>query len=95
MPQKHCIISGRVQGVGFRYWTQKTAKHAGLTGWVKNLPDGTVELLAQGDETSLASFIDTLWKGPAFSRVAAVTCSDQSPDSAVTNETYNDFSIRY
>jgi len=43
------VVSGRVQGVGFRWWTQNTARALGVAGSVRNLPDGTVEILAQGD----------------------------------------------
>ena len=43
------VVSGRVQGVGFRYFTQDTALHEGVTGWVRNLPDGRVEALVEGD----------------------------------------------
>jgi len=51
------VISGRVQGVGFRYFTQECALREGLTGWVRNLPDGRVEMQASGEETEVRDFI--------------------------------------
>jgi acylphosphatase len=50
-------ISGRVQGVGFRYFTRTNAKEMALTGWVRNLPDGKVEVLAFGPENELEQFM--------------------------------------
>lgn len=56
----HAVLIGRVQGVGFRYFTQKTANALDLTGWVRNLEDGTVEVCAQGSEDQLNVFIHQL-----------------------------------
>ena len=53
MASLHLIITGRVQGVGFRWFVRETARRVGLAGWVCNLPDGSVELAAEGDEESL------------------------------------------
>jgi acylphosphatase len=53
----HLIIIGKVQGVGFRYFTQKRANRLGLTGWVKNLADGSVEVTVQGEKATLEEFI--------------------------------------
>ena len=47
----HVIVEGRVQGVSFRYYTALTARRYNLTGWVRNLPDGTVETVAEGEQT--------------------------------------------
>lgn len=69
-----CIISGIVQGVGFRYWTRDTARSLNLQGWVRNLPDGTVELEAFGPEDSLRTLQDLLHEGPPYSRVTEVRC---------------------
>lgn len=63
------IITGRVQGVGYRSWTRREASALGLAGWVRNLPDGSVEVLANGPETSLRQLEQHLHKGPFFSRV--------------------------
>lgn len=50
---RHIIVTGKVQGVCYRDWTVRTAKSLGLNGWVRNLTDGTVEILANGDESAL------------------------------------------
>lgn len=70
----HCIISGCVQGVSFRYYTQKQAQQLGLTGWVRNLPDGRVETLACGEAEALATFQRWLHQGPTLAQVTAVSC---------------------
>ena len=55
--RKHIIFYGRVQGVGFRYYAVNKANQLGLTGWVRNLPDGTVEMEGQGNEPSIDELI--------------------------------------
>ena len=55
--RKHIVFYGRVQGVGFRYYAVNKANQLGLTGWVKNLPDGTVEMEVQGNEPSIDELI--------------------------------------
>lgn len=60
MPRYDITVTGRVQGVGFRYFTQMEAKKRDLTGWVRNEPDGTVRLEAQGSEDQLDSFVQAL-----------------------------------
>ena len=69
-----CLVSGRVQGVWFRAWTQKRAVELGVTGWVRNLADGRVETLAQGSDETLEAFKKRLWEGPHLSRVDSVEC---------------------
>ena len=59
----HGIISGRVQGIGYRWFVEKTAVSLGLGGWVKNLPDGGVEVEAEGDKRILTEFLDLLRTG--------------------------------
>lgn len=68
----HCKVSGRVQGVGFRYSALHKALALGLNGWVKNLPDRAVETLAWGDADSLASYRRWLETGPSFARVSGI-----------------------
>ena len=63
------IISGRVQGVGFRYFTQREGERLGLVGWVKNLPHGDVEAEAEGDEARVDAFVKAIRRGPPGSRV--------------------------
>lgn len=62
-------IYGFVQGVGFRHFTKRMAEKLGIKGWVKNIPDGTVEVLAQGKENQLQEFIKYLKKGPMLAEV--------------------------
>lgn len=73
MVQYEIKISGRVQGVGFRYFTHKKANEFGLSGWVKNTYDGGVQVMVRGDETDVETFIDHLRTGPPLSRVINLT----------------------
>ena len=66
------LVSGRVTGVGFRYFAQDVAQREGLTGVVRNLPDGRVEALAEGDLESLTRFEMALRRGPSQARVEQV-----------------------
>jgi len=68
----HLIISGRVQGVYYRYSTQQEAKRRGLTGWVRNLPGGNVEAVVEGDEAAVEQMIEWCRQGPAGARVSAI-----------------------
>lgn len=83
----HCIVTGRVQGVWFRGFTQDSARSLGLVGWVRNLPDGRVEAQAQGDKDSLAAFRDKLQQGPPQAMVESVDCHETEEES------FSDFSI--
>jgi acylphosphatase len=66
-------ISGRVQGVGFRYAMQDEATRRGLSGWVRNRRDGTVEALVQGDAAAVDALVDWARRGPPGARVDAVS----------------------
>lgn len=66
------IISGHVQGVGYRAWTVETANAFGLKGWVRNRSEGTVEALFSGKEATVHAMIEACKKGPAFSRVDGI-----------------------
>lgn len=68
----HLRITGRVQGVGYRAWAQKTARKMNLTGWVRNLTDGSVEALAQGPKDVIEQFVAACQAGPMLARVTAV-----------------------
>lgn len=63
------IVDGRVQGVGFRYFTQMIAVRYNLTGWCKNLSDGKVQIEVQGEKDNILKFINTIRKGNNFSRI--------------------------
>ena len=67
------VVSGRVQGVGFRYFTQETAQREGATGWVRNLPDGRVELQVTGDETEVRAFLDQVAQSELHSLIRKQT----------------------
>lgn len=67
------IIKGRVQGVGFRYFAKQKADEIGITGWVRNLPNGFVEIEAYGTPDRLEIFTDWMKTGPARSRIDSVT----------------------
>ena len=66
------IVRGRVQGVGFRWWARETARRLGVDGWVRNLADGSVELLAAGPDAVVAEFVDSCRAGPSGARVSSV-----------------------
>lgn len=65
-------VTGRVQGVGFRAACEAEARALGLVGWVKNLPDGSVEVVAEGPEEALAALADWCRRGPRGARVLGV-----------------------
>lgn len=76
---KRCVIDGRVQGVFYRASTYDHAIKLGVQGWVRNLPDGRVESLVQGDAERVNQMIDWFWKGSAYSDVISVQCQDETP----------------
>jgi acylphosphatase len=83
------LIRGRVQGVGFRFFAFDEARREGLSGYVRNLPDGGVEALAEGDREALLRFELSLRRGPRGARVEAVDVEELSPTSRHTG-----FSVR-
>lgn len=84
------LVEGRVQGVGFRYSACDEARRLGLCGWVRNLPDGQVELEAEGPEDVLKQFIGWCDHGPRFARVDRVGVRAGEVDAAL----YTGFAIR-
>ena len=66
------LVRGRVQGVGYRYFVLREAEGLGVTGFARNLPDGSVEVVAEGDDPLLATLEERLRKGPSFAKVAGV-----------------------
>jgi acylphosphatase len=85
------VVSGRVQGVFFRASTRQQAQELGLTGWVRNAADGSVELLACGDERALKELEAWLWRGPQLAEVSEVTVFAGGAGA----QGYADFAIRY
>jgi acylphosphatase len=89
MPTARFMVSGLVQGVGFRYFAARRAQEFGLTGYVKNLPSGDVEVMASGEKGMISDFAAALRVGPRGSRVSAV-----SVEWLETGETFEGFDIR-
>ena len=83
-------VTGRVQGVYFRAHTQKAAKKIGLTGWVRNKSDGSVEILAQGKKAALDKLIQWCHQGSPSSKVVDVIVNNFD-----TDEIFEDFVVRY
>ncbi len=69
----HAIVEGHVQGVGFRYYVSEQAQRIGLTGWVRNLYDGQVEVTAEGPKPGLEELVRYLQRGPSGAYVSNVT----------------------
>ena len=69
-------VTGRVQGVGFRYFTQREAARLGLVGWVRNTPNGSVEAEAEGILERVDTFVASVRRGPSASRVIEVLVND-------------------
>lgn len=75
--RRRYLIRGRVQGVGFRYFTQAAASREGLSGWVRNTPDGGVETAVEGESDALERFERQIRRGPPGARVDRVDVSDE------------------
>ena len=73
------LISGRVQGVGFRYFTERAAGREGVHGWVRNRPDGSVEAMAEGDAEAVERFERAIRHGPPGARVDGVEVDAEVP----------------
>jgi len=73
------IIRGRVHGVGFRVFTEAVARREGIHGWVRNLPDGSVETVAEGDSEALERFERAMRHGPSSARVDSVDVEHDVP----------------
>jgi len=82
------VVSGRVQGVGFRYFTQEVALREGATGWVRNLPDGRVEALVEGEAEAVTRVERAIRSGPGGARVSTVTVEVEHATGA-----YDTFSV--
>ena len=89
MVARKFTISGRVQRVGFRWFAIEAASREGVTGWVQNLPDGRVEVLAEGEADAVERFERAVRSGPALARVDAVETDILTPTGR-----YHGFSAR-
>jgi acylphosphatase len=83
------LVSGRVQGVGFRFFAEAFGAREGLHGWVRNLPDGRVEVIAEGEVAAVDRFEHALRHGPRGARVDEVVTEEEMPSGRDTG-----FSIR-
>ena len=69
MIARRVVVSGRVQGVGYRFFAERAARELAVFGWVRNLPNGSVETVAEGEETAILRYVERLREGPRMSRV--------------------------
>lgn len=86
---RRLLISGRVQGVGFRYYAEEVAAREGVTGWVRNLADGRVEAYVEGEAEAVTRVERALRQGPRGARVESVEVDAQEPSG-----TFLEFTIR-
>jgi len=77
------IVTGRVQGVGYRMWAERTASALGIRGWVRNRADRSVELLAIGDDGAVDALIEACGQGPRHAEVSGVSVSNASDDGSI------------
>jgi len=80
----HIIVSGRVQGVGFRYFVMRIARHLKLRGWVKNLYNGKVEIVVEGEEGMVNQLIKTLPVGNQMAHVTDLDVKKEKPENEFT-----------
>ena len=90
MVEAHLIITGRVQGVGFRYYATRYAENIGIRGYVKNLADGSVEILAEGEEEQIEQFKDRLEKGSGYARIDDISITFKPYEAK-----YQTFGVEY
>lgn len=86
----HIIVKGEVQGVGFRWFVQRSARDFKLAGWVRNLPGGNVEIEAEGHKDNLIKFAQSLRTGHSYARVDNIDIEEH-----LTAKNYKDFEISF
>lgn len=91
MKSVNIVVTGRVQGVGFRFFTERLAHMLNITGYVKNLYNGDVEIVAEGEEKILYQFLDKIKQGPPLAQV--INCQTDWYDLKETK--YTNFVITY
>ena len=89
MEAVHVFVSGSVQGVFYRSWTEHTARQLGLFGWVRNLPDGRVEAVFEGEKSKVGKMVGLCRKGPPRARVEKVEAGKERPSE------FERFEVRY
>jgi acylphosphatase len=77
------VITGKVQGVGYRIWAERAALSLGLRGWVRNRRDGSAELHASGEDDAIAALIEACREGPRYAEVAHIAVEDAEDDGKV------------
>ena len=90
---RHVLIRGRVQGVGFRAWTEYTALRRGLEGWVRNRRDGSVEAVFAGSADAVAAMVDACRHGPRGARIDALDQREGGPDDVALRRPGELFSV--
>lgn len=80
----HLLIEGRVQGVSYRMSAQVAAQRTGVTGWVRNLRNGQVEMIAEGETDQLKQLVDWAWQGPGFAQVTDITLEEHQATGEFT-----------
>lgn len=86
--QVHVVVSGKVQGVWYRASTKKKAEELRLTGWVRNMPEGAVEAVFEGDATKVDEMIAWCWIGPPLARVTDVKITRREASGKFTSFTF-------
>lgn len=84
----HAVVRGRVQHVGFRWFTERHASELGLGGWVRNTADGDVEVFAEGDASRVAQLLEALRRGPAHAEVASVDVQERAVTDAAPDPVF-------
>ena len=89
MIARHISVSGRVQGVFFRAWTRERAEALGLTGWIRNCPDGHVEAHVEGEDSLVEQMLELLRRGPPAAQVENLRTWDVEPCE------FDEFEVRH
>jgi acylphosphatase len=79
---RRVVVAGRVQGVGFRWSAQREAQRLGVTGWVRNRPDGSVETVIEGPEPAVESMVRWLHRGPSSAAITSIEVVAEEPSGA-------------
>ena len=87
MIRRRLIVHGYVQGVGFRYWLARSAESRSVAGSARNLPDGTVEVVLEGEPDAVARLVDYVREGPRRAEVASVEVVEEEPEGLAGFET--------
>ena len=95
MKQYHIYVSGLVQGIGYRSFVQNKAQDLGLAGWVRNVANGQVEIMALGRDKQLQTFISVLKKGPFLARVKEIKIEPVNPIDLSISSSFKRLATNY